>query len=380
MTVQGLIEAAQALVPVLAAREATTNAVREVPAETVAALHEAGFLRVLQPRRFGGLQGSFDTFSRIVEELTAGCAASAWVYAVLGEHQWIIGCFPKQAQIDVWGDNPRAVASSSLIPRAEARVVPGGWRLSGKFPFSSGSLHAQWAIIGAFAAEPGGAKRVRYNLVPMQDIVRIDDWHTLGLRGTGSQSLRLEDVFIPEHRSVLLDDLNSGDTPGRAVHPDYPLIAAPRDYLVPFSLPSVMFGLGRRALDFVIPLLREKVARATLRLAESEVVQVNLAAAAAQLDMAHLLFDTHRTRAAAAVEAGGLIPVAQRLRSRRDIVFAQRYVRLAVESLCELAGTHMVYDDSALQSILRDVLTISTHGAANWQLAMAPYGRLMLAK
>ena len=137
---------------------------------------------------------------------------------------------------------------------------------------------------------------------------------------------------------------------------------------------------GRRALAFVTPLLREKVARATLRVADSDAVQINLAAAAAQLDMAQLLFETHRARAMSAVEAGAFVPLEQRLRSRRDIVFAQRHVRQAVESLCELAGTHIVYDDSQLQAILRDVLTIATHGAANWQLAMAPYGRLMLNK
>ncbi len=97
----------------------------------------------MQPRRFGGHQASFDVFSRIVETLTEGCAASARVYAVLGEHQWIIACMPDQSQIDVWGNNPLAVAASSLAPRETARRTTGGWRLSGRFPFSSGCLHAQ---------------------------------------------------------------------------------------------------------------------------------------------------------------------------------------------------------------------------------------------
>lgn len=373
-----LLEHARALVPTLATRAAATQAAREVPGETIAALHAAGFLRLLQPRRFGGLQGSFATFSRIVETLTEGCSSAAWVYAVLGEHQWLLASFPEQAQIDVWGENPRAVASSSLVPRAVARTVAGGWRLSGKFPFSSGSLHAQWAIIGAFVAEPDGRQHPHYMLVPRAETTRLDDWHVLGLRGTGSQSLVLEDIFIPTHRAVALDDLNAGNTPGRGVHPDYPLVAAPRDYLVPFSLPSVMFALGQRALRLVAPMLREKVARASLRLADSEAVQVQLAEAAALLDMAQLLFETHRATAVAAVDAGTAITVEQRLRARRDVVFAQRHVRRAVEILCDLAGTHIVYDQAELQGILRDILTISTHGVANWQLAMAPYGRLML--
>src|SRR6185503_10585404 len=108
-----LLERARALIPRLAERAPAAAAARQLPAETIAEYHEAGILRILQPKMFGGLQGRFSIFSRIVEELTWGCASSAWVYAVLAEHQWIIAQYPERAQIDVWGDDPLAVASSS---------------------------------------------------------------------------------------------------------------------------------------------------------------------------------------------------------------------------------------------------------------------------
>ena len=131
---RALLEQARALIPRIAERAALATAARQLPAETIAEYHETGILRILQPKRFGGTQGRFSLFSRIVEELTYGCASSAWVYAVLAEHQWIIAQYPEQAQIDVWGDDPVAVASSSLAPREAARRVPGGWRLSGHYP------------------------------------------------------------------------------------------------------------------------------------------------------------------------------------------------------------------------------------------------------
>jgi len=373
-----LVARAKALAPELARSTVQTEAVREVPAATIAAYRDAGFLRVLQPKKFGGLQGSFGTFSRIVEELARGCSSSAWVYAVLGEHQWVTACFPEQAQADVWGDDPDAVMSSSLVPRATAARVAGGWRLSGSFPFSSGSLHARWAIIGAFVDDADGVRRIWYFLVPRAETGRVDDWHVLGLRGTGSQTLTLDNAFIPAHRGVTLDALNSGNVPGRDAHPDYPLLAAPRDFLVPFSLPSVMMALGHRAMAIVAPMLRDKVIRASVRLAESDHVQVQLAEAAARLDAAQLLFDARRDWAIGKVDSGQRITDADRLLAKRDVVFAERQVRQAVESLCELAGTATVYDSHQLQAVLRDVLTISTHGVANWQLAMAPYGRMML--
>jgi 3-hydroxy-9,10-secoandrosta-1,3,5(10)-triene-9,17-dione monooxygenase len=143
-----LLERARTLIPRLAERAPAAAAARQLPGETVAEYRVAGILRILQPRRFGGMQGRFSLFSRIVEELTYGCASSAWVYAVLAEHQWIIAQYPEQAQLDVWGEDSEAVASSSLAPRVAARRVPGGWRLSGRYPFSSGCDYAQWAAAG----------------------------------------------------------------------------------------------------------------------------------------------------------------------------------------------------------------------------------------
>ena len=175
-----------------------------MPPQTIADYRAAGILRILQPRRFGGQQGRFSLFSRIVEELTYGCASAAWVYAVLAEHQWIIAQYPEQAQVDVWGDDPEAVASSSLAPRAAAERVPGGWRLSGHFPFSSGCDYAQWAILGAFLGEIGDPRHIAYLLAPLSEIEIVDDWQTLGLAGTGSKTLVLHDLFVPEHRCVMV--------------------------------------------------------------------------------------------------------------------------------------------------------------------------------
>src|SRR5271168_2956662 len=116
---RAMLERARALIPRLAERAPAATAARQLPAQTIAEYRDAGILRILQPKRFGGMQGRFSLFSRIVEELTYGCASSAWVYAVLAEHQWIIAQYPEEAQVDVWGDDPEAVASSSLAPRAE---------------------------------------------------------------------------------------------------------------------------------------------------------------------------------------------------------------------------------------------------------------------
>jgi 3-hydroxy-9,10-secoandrosta-1,3,5(10)-triene-9,17-dione monooxygenase len=375
-----LLDRARALVPLLAERAPAAAAARQLPAETIAEYHAAGILRILQPRRFGGMQGRFSLFSRIVEELTYGCASSAWVYAVLAEHQWIIAQYPVAAQTDVWGDDPEAVASSSLAPREAARRVPGGWRLSGRYPFSSGCDYAQWAIIGTFLGEKGDPRHIAYLLVPLSEAEIVDDWQTLGLLGTGSKSLVLDDVFVPEHRSVMVSDLFTGTPPGALVHPDYPVLRAPRGFLVSYSLPPVAIALGRRALDVACASLSRRVSRGVTRVAESEVVQMVIGEAAAAIDAATLMLHTGRESSTAAVSSGRRITEAEALRARRDMVYAQHQVGWALDRLCELDGARWVYDSDELGAIRRDVMTILTHHAASRQAAMAPYGRLLLTR
>ncbi len=352
---------------------------RDVSAETIADYHRTGILRIIQPRRFGGLQLRFCLFSRIVEELTEGCTSSAWVYAVLGEHQWLLAAYPLQAQIDVWGENPPAVASSSLAPRAVATRTPA----AGDYPDSIRSPAAAATPTGRSSARssarPGDQRNVAYLLVPFTDIEIIDDWHVLGLAGTGSRSLLLRDVFVPEHRCVLLADLLAGTAPGALVHPDYPLVRAPRGLLVNYSLPPVVIALGRRALAIALASLRGRVSRGITQMAASEFVQMTVAEAAAAIDAATLTMWTGRQTAEEWVATGRPIPPEAVLRTRRDMTHAQHQVQWAVERLVEVCGARSVYDTDPLASIRRDVLTLLTHNIASRQAAMGAWGKCILS-
>ncbi|HEY7581284.1 MAG TPA: acyl-CoA dehydrogenase family protein [Acetobacteraceae bacterium] len=376
---QCLLAEVRALVPALSERAAATDAARDVPRETIAEFHRAGILRILQPRRFGGLQLRFSLFSRIVETITEVCASSGWVYAVLGEHQWLLASYPLEAQIDVWGGDPLAVASSSLAPRAMAERTAGGWRLSGSFPFSSGSSHAQWAIIGAFLDRPADPAAIAYLLVPFSEIEVVDDWYVLGLAGTGSRTLKLRDVFVPEHRSVMLADLLAGTVPGAEVHADYPLIQAPRGLMVNYSLPPVAVALGNRALRVALATLRAKVSRGVSTLAASEFVQMTVAEAAAAIDAATLTMHSGRAKAEALVAKGEPIPQEYVARTRRDMTYAQHQVQWAVERLVEVCGAQSAYDSDPLGRIRRDVLTVLTHNIASRQAAMGAWGKVALS-
>jgi 3-hydroxy-9,10-secoandrosta-1,3,5(10)-triene-9,17-dione monooxygenase len=364
---------ARLLVPTLAAREAEATAARNVPAETIEDLRQAGLLRLLRPRRFGGHQASVGVFLQAVEILAGGCASSGWVYGVLAELEWIIACLPERAQIDIWGGDPESLAVATTIPGNTATRTRGGWRFSGRQPFASGCRHARWVIVGARCQdEAGREEEPRYLAIPMAETEILDDWHALGMRGTGSFSLMLRDVFIPEHRTVTIADILAGTPPGRLVHPDHALLRAPRYYLVPFVLPAVGFALARRALALVPSILR---GRGSL---PSDARLLRLGEAAALIESGHLIFTTRRAAAVAGLEAGAPIPEAEVLRNRRDVVLAFQMISQGVERLVALTGARSVYDDDPLQAIRRDLATIATHIVVNEEGGMVPYGRFLM--
>ncbi len=358
------LDRARALVPALAAREAAATEARNVPDETIEDFRRAGLLRLLQPRRFGGHQASLGVFLQAVEILAAGCASSAWVYGVLGELEWVIACLPERGQIDIWGDDPEALAAGSIVPRAVGVPTTGGWRVTGRHAFASGVRHARWVIFGARCQDNAGREEARYLFVPAREVEIIDDWHALGMRATGSVSLMLRDVFVPDHRSVSIADIVAGTPPGRLVHPDYAVLRAPRYYVVPFVLPAVGFALGRRALASATEALRARI------LSPSDAFHMRLGRAAALIEAALLIFTTRRAETVNRLESGAPIAEADVSRNRRDVALAFQMIRQGVEQLVVLNGARTVYDSDRLQSVLRDVTSIGTHIVVDEEAAM----------
>jgi 3-hydroxy-9,10-secoandrosta-1,3,5(10)-triene-9,17-dione monooxygenase len=365
------------LVPDLQVRERKCQADRNVPAETIQAFHSLGLTRILQPKAYGGMQGSTLFLSRVVEELAMGCPSSAWVLSVFGEHAWVLATFPREAQEDIWGSNPFAVAASSLAPRATAQVVDGGYRLSGTYPFASGCQHASWLVVGAWVETIAG-REMRYMLVPMSEVAILDDWQTLGLRGTGSNTVALKDLFVPAHRTVLDRSLQTGDTPGSAVHRDYSLLRAPRGAFAIFTQLPVTLALARRVLRHTSLTMRGRVSRGMTTLSDSQIIQCKIGDAAADIDSAIAIAHQRHRQVHEKMLSGSALTQADAIAARRDSAWASRVARRGIETLVSVSSAEIVHDRNDLQSWYRDSLTTGVHFGANWESAVVPYGRMQL--
>ncbi len=371
---------ALALTPVLRERSKETNALRRVPNETIKALVASGLFRLLQPKRYGGVESDLETYARTVFQLARGCGSAGWVYSVLSIHNWLVGMFPDEAQKDVWGRDPDALVASSFLPGGKCVPEGSGFRVSGRWGFSSGCENSQWAIIAVFLGMTGTPPipDLRMLLVPLADCRIDDDWHVLGLRGTGSKTVVIDDLFVPEHRSIDHYIAREGKGPGRAVNPG-PLYRIPAWAIFPICLAAPAVGIGWGAIERFTEHAKATAAKSTRRsIASYPTIHMRLAEASALVDGAELLLRRDMREAMEAGIAGREMTTEQRIRTRRDQGYAVLAAGEAVEKLYRGCGATGLFDDFELQTSYRDVNATAAHVGTNWDIAGTMYGAVAL--
>ena len=287
-----LIERATGLLPRLRERSVATNRARQAAAETVKDFWDADLWYLLKPKKFGGPEVRIDTAFEIASVLSKGDGSAAWVWTVMGVHDLFMAYFDRKAQEEYWA-NDRTLSASSFAPSGRVTPAPGGYKLSGKWSFCSGIDHAQWMLLGGIAgmlSQDPPIPDIRYMLLPKSDVTVIDDWHVMGLSGTGSKSCTAEDVFVPEHRMVKNADFLAGTTPGTKVHPA-PLYKAPVWAIFPFCISSAAPGMAKGACEAFIAEMKARSASFDHSpLARKPNVQLRLSEASALADAAELLY------------------------------------------------------------------------------------------
>jgi alkylation response protein AidB-like acyl-CoA dehydrogenase len=372
---QEALEAARRLAPALAERAELTEQIRSVPQESIREMVDAGLFGVVTPRRWGGSELGFGTMLEVQAEIASACASTGWVYGVLAGHTWLGALFPEQAQRDLFED-PRSLAASLIRLGGEQPTrTEGGFRwMGGTGKFCSGIDHSNWVLVGGQLAEEDGSSEHMYFLIPAEDVEIIDDWHAVGLKGTGSKSLVVRDAFIPEHRAVRFRDLSAGRAPGAELYADghYSL---PYETVWPLSLAGAPLGAARGALQAFAAATEKRVASLPpVAQAANGTAFVRLAKASAQVDAAFALLSKDAADADDALPGSTFTGLQKAARSR-NLAFAVQQCREAVNTLYEASGGSGVYLSGEIQRWWRDVNAASQHVAFTWDLAAAAFGR-----
>jgi alkylation response protein AidB-like acyl-CoA dehydrogenase len=374
-----LLERAAAIRPILERNAEQTDALRRLPDENVRLLTESGLCRLMVPQRFGGYQTSIRTYIEVMAEVGRGCGSTAWVASLVNVCEWLTGLFPERAQQDVWGPNRDAWVAGSLAPNGKATPVDGGWRVTGKWPWASGCLHAQWVACGIHMTnEQGEMANLGLSLMPVGEVTLEDTWFMAGMKGTGSNTILANDVFVPEHRFLPYPPAFGGQ-----YRTEYRDEVVYRVALVPVTvliLAGSQLGVARAALDYVIAKAGTRgITHTNFRTqAESAGFQMLVAEAAMKIDTAFL----HAFRAADDLDrdaqAGVHPDLAARARVRMDTALVAKYAREALELLVQAHGTSSLADFNRLQRLWRDVHVASHHAITEWQVNLEVYGKALL--
>ncbi len=371
------LDIARGLHDAIRSRVKQTESDRVVPKETIDALRDSGLFNIITPKSFGGSELGFTTLVEVTAEIASACGSTGWVFGVLAGHSWMLNLFPLRAQQDVLGEG-HALTATVFRLGGTITEVEGGYKLvNGEGRFCSGIDHVQWVIIGNAVQRLDGPPEPRFFVIPRSAIEIVDDWHTAGLRGTGSRTIKVAEAFIPKHRSVSVKDMMTGNVEG-ADAMRAPIYRMPFQNVTPFSLVGAPLGIARSALrSFGEGLAPRLQAMPADQMAEQSATIERLAHATADLDAAYALIleDTRRIDTA---ESAQSLTALEWSRIPRDWAYSAQTARRAANSVFEAAGGTSIYNASDLQRIWRDVNSAAQHFAFTWDSSLTAFGRQAL--
>jgi 3-hydroxy-9,10-secoandrosta-1,3,5(10)-triene-9,17-dione monooxygenase len=368
-----MIARAEALLPALRERSADTEKNRRMSDETVRAFREAGFPKILQPRRFGGYELGPDTAVEVIRTIATACGSSGWVTNLFVIHNWQVSLFPIEAQEEYWaGSDDRLASTVSLSTGSTLEEVEGGVRLSGRWKFSSGCDFADWILIMKPAATC-----FDWMLIPRAEVTIEDDWFVSGLAGTGSKDIVLDKAFVPAHRRVAALDVALGTAPG-AKALGIPMGRLPFAWPAVWGIPAALIGMASGMAEAVRKTLIGKKALFTGEVqVERAANQIKLAEAMTDIHTAELIMRHRMAELNAWAEAGGAPAPIDGYLSHRDAAYVSRLMGKVASNLSLMAGASSVYLANPIQRFKRDIDVGVTHVSLVWEEAAENYGRAL---
>ena len=365
------MEVAHSLGPRLRERAQEAEELRRLPDANVTDLLESGLYGVMKPKRFGGSELGSETMIDVSVELASHCSSTGWVYMLWTAHMWMQALWPPDAQEEMFA-NPNTLASSVVSTSGDVVPVDGGYRWTGRGFFSSGVDHCNWLTAAVPIKSDGeGEPERRWMLIPREDFEILDDWYVIGLKGTGSKTIILNDVFIPFERTLDNKDLMQGTSPGMAINPN-PMYGATMfsNFAAAMSAPAI--GAARGMLREFEGKLRSKVNNTDRPDVKSiayvpgvlETTMARYANAAAQVDSIQALLLQNAQRFSR-VPASKVSPE-DNAKCRRDMTFTAQVARTAANALHAEGGGSGLLESSNIQRFWRDTNAAAAHHGLTW--------------
>jgi 3-hydroxy-9,10-secoandrosta-1,3,5(10)-triene-9,17-dione monooxygenase len=373
---QAVLDGVRDLLPGIRERADEAERLRVVPEASIKELEEVGFFRLLQPRRFDGLEADPVDFYTAVRDIASACGSTGWVSSVVGVHPWQVALFDDAAQQAVWGADTTTRLSSSYAPTGKAVLADGGYTLSGKWSFSSGCDHCSWVLLGGLVFDgEGNVVDFKTFLLPREDYTIVDVWNVVGLAGTGSNDIVVEDVFVPEAFTLSMSDTGRCYGPGQEQNTS-DLYKLPFHSIFTGTITTPIIGMAMGAYAEHVAMQQKRVRAAYLgeKASLDPFAAVRIARASSEIDAAWALLVSNIREEQACVERGEKIPLQLRLKVRRDQVLGTQRAIDAIDSLFEASGGRALASGTHLQRAWRDAHAGRVHAANDPERALQMFG------
>ncbi|MGX9521894.1 p-hydroxyphenylacetate 3-hydroxylase oxygenase component [Vibrio mediterranei] len=374
-----LLEKLHVILPTIANNAMQAEQDRTPPEENIRLLREIGFFRAFQPKAYGGLEISLPEFTDCVAALAGACGGTAWGASLLATHSHQMAMFSKEAQEEFWGSDPEATASSSIAPFGKIDETEGGVIFNGDMRWSSGCDHADWAILGFNRFDEDGNKSYCFGIVPRHQYKIVDDWYAAGMKSSGTKTLELRNVFIPEHRIETAKGMMEGESAGFDLYPESDIFYTPYRPYFACGFAAIGLGIAERMLDVYKEKQKNRVRAYTganvgvatpalMRLAEST---HQVAAARALLEKTWQDHKEHGERKE--------YPSAETLSYwRTNQAYAVKICIESVDRLFEASGGMAWFSDNEAQRLFRDSHMTGAHAYTDYDVCAQILGRALM--
>lgn len=372
-TREELVQRARTLSKLLADEAREAEQLRRPTDRVIQALKDAEIFDLMAPHVYGGLEFDLDTFFEVGVALSEGDASMAWVANFYIEHVWIFCLFPKEFQEELFAGRRHVLAPAMLSPNGLATRVDGGYRLDGRWSWSTGIMHADWVLPAAIVTREDGKRVPMFFALPRSDVKVEDTWFVDGMQATGSNDVLIENVFIPESRMLSFQDMIEGKTPGASIHAN-PLYSTPMLPTLGLAAAMPAMGQARNCVRlFKERLVERKNSGGTRRVGTA--AYMRLARAEVQVEqiyllLQHLVQDVMRRRNSAAR--------IDRTRWATQLAFAVSQCKSVIADIAEAAGASGHFQDSPLGRAARDINTVGAHIVFDLDARLELHGAAML--
>ena len=375
--VEDLYQRARDYQETLIGRAKETAELRRLPDETIKDFHDLGFFKIIQPKRWGGYEMDPIVFYKITGIIGEACMASAWVYATVGVHNWQISVFDEKAQEDVWGKDNTVLISSSYAPKAAVKKEGDGYRVSGEWDWSSGSDHCDWFFGGGLIDPSIGMDSFATMLIPRDDYEIIDNWHTYGLKGTGSKRIKVDNVFVPDYRIHYLKDGFLGTNPGKEYNPG-PLYQLPFGQVFTWAVSIPALGAYKGALNAFIDGAKSRVSSFGVE-AKANPSTLHLASqAATEIDQMWNSMEMNFNKMMAATNDSREVDLDDRIKFRYEASTINDRCVAGALKLVKASGGSTVYLEHEVTNRFIDIMMTQVHVANISDPFSSNYGSSML--